>query len=314
MGLNMGAMRINRDNSLVNDCVVINSEMKRLDDLIDINTKIDLVKIDAEGCEIDILDGMMNIILKHTPVIIIENWKDCDYKKLTKIGYQLVYQFNENSVYKLIDKFKSNGLNYGGMYNWTHDLPPNTIHIFENVLMKLKDREHIELLEVGCYAGTSMIKMLELLPNANGTTIDRWISYNENTLKNGKVETLSNMEQINVENIYYENVKFANMENRITHLKGDSVDMLLKLIKEEKKYDFIYIDGSHKCIDCYADCLLSWQLLNSGGIMAIDDYLYDHFNNNILEMPLYGAQHFLNRYNNDYVLLDKGYRVFIQKK
>ena len=314
MGLNIGAMRINRDSTLVNDCVMINSEMKRLDDIIDYNTKIDLIKIDAEGCENEVLEGAMNIILKHSPIIIIENWKNNSNDKLTNIGYTLAYKFNENCVYKLVDKFKSNGLNYGGMYNWTHDLPPNTINIFENVLMMLKDKEHLELLEVGCYAGTSMIRMLELLPNANGTTIDRWMSYNEETTTHGQVETLANMDKINVEKIYYENVKFMNMENRMKHIKGDSADMLLKLIKENKKYDFIYIDGSHKCIDCYADCLLGWQVLNNGGIMAIDDYLYDSSNKNILEMPLYGAEHFLNRYKDEYNLINKGYRVFLQKK
>jgi len=314
MGLNMGAMRINRDNSLVNDCVVINSEMNRLDELIDYNTKIDLIKIDAEGCENEVLEGAINIILKHSPIIIIENWKNNSNDKLTNIGYTLAYKFNENCVYKLVDKFKSNGLNYGGMYNWTHDLPPNTINIFENVLMMLKDKEHLELLEVGCYAGTSMIRMLELLPNANGTTIDRWMSYNEETTTHGQVETLANMDKINVEKIYYENVKFINMENRMKHLKGDSSDMLLKLIKEDKKYDFIYIDGSHKCIDCYADCLLGWQILNTGGIMAIDDYLYDHSNKNVLEIPLYGVEHFLDRYKDEYNIINKGYRVFLQKK
>jgi predicted O-methyltransferase YrrM len=122
------------------------------------------------------------------------------------------------------------------------------------------------------------------------------------------------METINVEQIYYDNVKFMKMENRMNHLKGDSCDILLKLIKEERKFDFIYIAGSHKCIDCYADCLLGWQLLKSNGIMAIDDYLYDSSNRDILEVPLYGVEHFLNRYKNEYIILDKGYRVFIQKK
>jgi FkbM family methyltransferase len=316
MGLNMGSLRINRDSGLINDCVIVDFEMKRLDDIInrDFDGKIDLIKVDAEGCENDILDGAMNLIVKHCPVIIIENWKKDDMSKLTNLGYILIHKFGENCVYKLLDKFKSNGLNYGGMYNWSHDLPPNTKTIFENVLLRLRDREHCELLEVGCYAGTSMIKMLELLPNANGTTIDRWMSYSETTTAHGEVEILANMETINVEQIYYDNVKFMKMENRMNHLKGDSCDILLKLIKEERKFDFIYIDGSHKCIDCYADCLLGWQLLKSNGIMAIDDYLYDSSNRDILEVPLYGVEHFLNRYKNEYIILDKGYRVFIQKK
>ena len=60
--------------------------------------------------------------------------------------------------------------------------------------------------------------------------------------------------------------------------------------------------------------LLSWQLLNKGGIMAIDDYLWvGNGVNDIGDTPLKAVDHFLERYNKELKLLHKGYRVFIEK-
>ena len=94
-----------------------------------------------------------------------------------------------------------------------------------------------------------------------------WTSYDENDL-------LSNMDTLNIEQSFYSNIKTANLQDRIRGIKNDSTIELFKMIKEEKRFDFIYVDGSHKCNGCYSDMLLSWQLLNKGGIMAIDDYLW----------------------------------------
>lgn len=43
-----------------------------LDSLYHDDQKIDVVKIDAEGAEVDILEGMKNIINKHKPTILLE--------------------------------------------------------------------------------------------------------------------------------------------------------------------------------------------------------------------------------------------------
>ena len=85
------------------------------------------------------------------------------------------------------------------------------------------------------------------------------------------------------------------------------------MIKQNKKFDFIYIDGSHKAIDCYVDCLLSWQLLNDNGIMGIDDYLYKISLTDEFENVMKGVDHFLEKIKGQYILLVNGYRIFIKK-
>ena len=203
-------------------------------------------------------------------------------------------------------------LNYEQMYNWTNDLPYNTNAkiTFEKILGRFTNYLTCNILEIGTYVGTSVIGMLQYLPNANATTIDMWKNYEETN--NGNINNfLSNIEQLNVEKTFYKNIKQVGLTNKITTLKGDSYVILLDLIKQNKKYDFIYVDGSHKCIDCYTDCILSWQLLNKNGVLAIDDYLWKSHEDDVLDKPYYGINHFLEKINGQYILLEKGYRLFL---
>jgi predicted O-methyltransferase YrrM len=209
--------------------------------------------------------------------------------------------------YMLINKYE-----YKDMYNWTSDIPANSKAIFEDIITYFNNNHKsqkgkVEILEIGSYTGTSLIKLVELIPNSIAIGLDMWTSYDENNL-------LSNMDMLNIEQSFYNNIKTANLEDRIRGIKNDSTIELFKMIKEEKRFDFIYVDGSHKCNDCYSDMLLSWQLLNKGGIMAIDDYLWaGNGVNDIGDTPLKAVNHFLERYKKDVKLLHKGYRVFIEK-
>ena len=203
-------------------------------------------------------------------------------------------------------------LDYADMYNWTNDLPHGSKPIFEKVLDKFKHKIR-STLEIGTFAGTSIINILRRLPYSRGTTIDRWKSYDE---KYGEtnIESLSNIETNNIENIYDNNIKISGMEGRVDKMKGDSVDMLINLIKQNKKFDFIYVDGSHRCNDTFTDCVLSWHLLSSEGVMAIDDYLYKTQNStDVLDIPYHGVNEFLEKYKGRYKTIDVGYRIFIQK-
>jgi predicted O-methyltransferase YrrM/GR25 family glycosyltransferase involved in LPS biosynthesis len=207
-------------------------------------------------------------------------------------------------------------LDYADMYNWTNDLPENTNAkiTFVKILSNFITYESCEILEIGTFAGTSVIGMLQYLPNAKATTIDPWISYVEKECATEmNTSSLELIEQMNIEKVFNENIGKAGLTNRVTHLKGDSAFVLPQLIKQNKTYDFIYVDGSHKAIDCYTDCLLSWQLLNVNGIMGIDDYLYKISLTDEFENVQKGVDHFLEKIKGKYILLENGYRVFIQK-
>ena len=50
-----------------------------------------------------------------------------------------------------------------------------------------------------------------------------------------------------------------------------SIHVLSKLIKNEKKFDFIFIDGNHRFDNVLVDFYLSDQLVSPGGLMVFDD-------------------------------------------
>jgi predicted O-methyltransferase YrrM len=165
-------------------------------------------------------------------------------------------------------------------------------------------------LEVGVYTGTSLIEIIRKIPNSFGLGIDRWSNYNEEN-----IDILKNMEENSIEKVFYRNVKVSGLEDRIKGMKGRSSDVLLELVRENMQYDFIYIDGSHRCLDVYLDLFLAWQLLRTGGVMAIDDYMYhiDKIGEQPYEYPFEAVNQFLKDCEGKYNLIDKGYRVFLEK-
>lgn len=214
----------------------------------------------------------------------------------------------EEFLRKYIDEI--NVIKNGEMFNWISDLPSGENHrqLFEDALARVNPKR---ILEIGTYTGTSLIGMLKLYPDAKGIAIDTWKNYEEDG-----VELLKKMEENEIEKIFYENVRVADMKNRIFGIKGDSVDKLCELIEAGQQFDFIYVDGSHRCLDCYGDMILAWQLLRNGGVLAVDDVLYKADKvekGQLLEYPLKAKEHFMKKYMNQYIVISDSYRLFIQK-
>ena len=260
---------------------------------------------------------------------------DCLYELINK-------NCKDTSLYTLNDiiknvkedhgtqKYIDSSLKYKGMYNWTNDLPEGSRDIFIEMLKQFNQynkKLNKQILEIGTYTGVSLINIMENVFNSFGTVIDSWNDYKEfNKYSNTITE---NIQKNNIENDFYDNLKTKKLENRVKVFKGDSTEKLIEMIKlnnennglkayavqgtgdKLSKFDLIYVDGSHRLLDCYTDLILSWELLEKNGMMIIDDYLYN--NDNILESPYEAVNHFLEKYKNKYTLLHKGYRVFLVK-
>jgi len=302
---NFGAMRIDKSENLINTFYQQETDIKRLDDII--QEKIDFIKIDVEDYENNVLQGCFSLIQKYRPVIVIENHKQKDYQNIIDLGYDNfeIICCDKNTVF-----IPRNILNYANMYNWTNDLPKGSKVIFDNILNEIKDSTY-NVLEIGTFAGTSLIAILNVLKKANGIAIDRWENYEE-TFEGKNIESLIQIKENHVEQIFDENVEKSNMKNRIQKIKGDSAEVLVELIKTNQRFDFIYIDGSHECPDVFLDCVLSWKLLNKNGVMVMDDYLYKKDQND-WNIPYHGINQFMKKYKDKYVILNQGYRVFLKK-
>jgi glycosyltransferase involved in cell wall biosynthesis/predicted O-methyltransferase YrrM/tetratricopeptide (TPR) repeat protein len=237
----------------------------------------------------------------------------------------------ENRATKLIDEhIVTNRFKYKGMYGWCNDALTGSKDTFMSVLQEFntvyaQKKESVKVLEIGSYTGMSLIHILQQIPNAIGYGVDLWSSYHENNIINtAGIDVLSNMEQLEVEKSFFENRAAAGLEERMNGIKGDSHQVLTTMVCDHEQFDFIYIDGSHSSIDCYTDCYLAWKLLNKGGIMAIDDYIYNCQDDSIpllkikggqyLEhTPFHGVNQFLKKHEGEYRVIDIGYRVFLEK-
>jgi cephalosporin hydroxylase len=198
------------------------------------------------------------------------------------------------------------------MENWVDDLPPKGGHKqkFEEAIQIAAPRR---VLEIGTYAGRSLIEIMKRCsPQTTGVAIDSWKNYEEENLSQ-----LRNIQENNIEQVFYQNIQKAGMSERVKALKGDSVDRLLKLIEKKESFDFIYVDGSHTCLDCYTDMVLAWKLLVSGGVMAVDDVMYHYekvLAGDLLGYPLKGKEHFMTKYAGQYDVISDSYRLFIRKR
>lgn len=203
-----------------------------------------------------------------------------------------------------------------GMLGWQYDLPSGQgeKELFEKIL-SLHKNQKAHILEIGTFAGTSLISMMQFLPDSTAVTIDRWKNYEE-VSSFDIVPQLATQEEKNVEGIFHKNMRIAGLTNRVKAYKGDSVEVLLDLVEKKEIFDFIYVDGSHKCIDCYTDMALAWRLLTIGGTLAIDDYEYCNTSveaGKVLDYPKKGVDHFLEKYKGSYVIIGKSYRLFLKK-
>lgn len=247
-------------------------------------------------------DDIVNSLFEDFSHRINRNYKWA--KSLTWEGQtkRLIHLLNNSNS---LEPQNSNSLEFFGMLNWVVDCPTGSKQPFVDILKRLPVDSNI--LEIGTFVGTSIINMLELVPMATATVVDPWENYHETV---GEWESpTKNM--YTAYQIFHKNVKSRNMKDRITIIKKQSIDGLLQLFSTQKQFDFIYIDGSHRCMDVFLDAELAWRLLKPGGIMGFDDL---HFNQSVvLESPWEAIQYFLKKYSKSIRVVSEGYRLFIEK-
>jgi predicted O-methyltransferase YrrM len=116
----------------------------------------------------------------------------------------------------------------------------------------LADRP-VDVLEIGSYEGGSALFFLDALPLAHVTCVDLFSPRRSATFDHN----------------------VSRHSGRVTKLPGRSAAVLDRLLADGRRYDVIYVDGSHRRIDVMVDSVLAWGLLQIGGIIIWDDYLLD---------------------------------------
>ena len=118
------------------------------------------------------------------------------------------------------------------------------------------------ILEIGSWMGGGTVAFAMLFPNATISCIDTWQGSDRLTADE------------NPEKYFDENT--AAFGERIRKITGTSIAMLAKLAADGEKFDLIYVDAGHHEDEVRSDTELAWPLLNVGGVMIWDDYLWEY--------------------------------------
>ena len=174
------------------------------------------------------------------------------------------------------------------MYKFEHDWFSQNIQNLKKLFDGYNGQPKLKILEIGSLEGRSTTWFLDNVKDCHVTCIDTW--------KGGKDHDPNN-KAINFDRIYenfHHNMSFH--PQRYDEMKMTSYDALIELYLEKQKFDFIFVDGSHTAEDVNADLVLSWKLLNFGGLIYCDDYLwgFNEDDKTVYDSPKLGIDSFVN--------------------
>jgi len=155
-----------------------------------------------------------------------------------------------------------------------------------------------EILEIGCYEGRATCWLLNHT-TANVTVIDTFLGSPEMV---GKGISTSSIKQRFMENT-------RQWKKRITIMEGYSQDVLKTI---NRRFDFVYVDGSHYAADALRDIVYSWDLLKRNGIMIMDDYVWGDYESSV-PVTRMAIESFLLCYEGQYEVLAKNAQCVIRK-
>ena len=177
---------------------------------------------------------------------------------------------------------------------FTHNLN-NLNYVFEKYELYKKK---INALEIGSYEGNSSVFFLKYFLNLNLTCVDTFRGSAEH-----KDKTFTKA----YKNFIFNTKKY---KKRLRLFKTQS-DNFFKNINKAK-YDLIYIDGSHYSKDVLNDALDSFKVLNKGGLIIFDDFMWDYFKK-INDNPIGGIKIFFKKKFFEVKILSISYQIILQK-
>ena len=122
------------------------------------------------------------------------------------------------------------------------------------------------ILEIGSYEGRSALFFLNNFKDSNIHCVDTWSGSDEHDDFDFDV----------IEKNFDSNTSAFQSNDRLKKFKMNSNEFFLS---NSKKYDLIFVDGDHSSIQVEIDINNSWKILNNGGYLILDDYMWWFYKN-----------------------------------
>ena len=163
----------------------------------------------------------------------------------------------------------------------------------------------VRVLEIGSWEGRSALFFLNYFSKSHVVCVDTF---------GGNIEHMRNPYFANLvpeaEQRFDANV--AGFDARLEKIKGSSADVLPQLGIASRRFDIVYVDGSHRAADVYSDGVLAWPLVERNGIVIFDDYEFDEVADESERTKL-GIDAFLAAFEGQYRVLHRAYQIVIAK-
>ena len=197
-------------------------------------------------------------------------------------------------------------------FDWTSVHLPTWVHTLGS-----RDQS-LRILEVGSHEGRSALFFLNYFPNSSIVCIDWWNSdtVDQEILKNIP-DVATSGDLATAESRFLRNMQ--GFEKRLKVIKNDSSVALAELgvdhhlNSDNCGFELIYIDGNHRRVNVYRDCLLAWPLLRQDGVMIMDDYGFRAPGLPETSCPKDGVDAFLRSIVGSYLELERGYQLIIRR-
>jgi len=191
-------------------------------------------------------------------------------------------------------------------YQFTNDWFERVKGPWPDIIAKLPQCKRV--LEIGSYEGASACWLIENAIEDGGTItcIDTW--------EGGEEHAGIDMDDVFVR--FNQNVGKAALKREsrvfVNVVRENSAAALMDTRQVPSRNDLIYIDGSHQAPDVLTDAVLSWQLLNVGGIMIFDDYEWMG-HESAAHRPKMAINAFVAVFTESIETIHKGYQLAIRR-
>jgi predicted O-methyltransferase YrrM len=179
-----------------------------------------------------------------------------------------------------------------------HDWFYVNFNVWRGILKPLKK---ITYLEIGSFEGRSAVFIGNLENAIEITAVD--------TFK-GSMEFDRDMKEIDFNVVYnncYQNLKKIDVETNLITSTSDNF-----FINNKKKFNVIYIDGSHFYEDVKNDFINSMNCLEKNGILICDDFLWFEYHEEKLN-PFHAIIECYQKYINNLEILHINHQIIFKK-
>jgi hypothetical protein len=214
--------------------------------------------------------------------------------KSNKLKFILETIKSQNFI-KFQPKLKNDKMYFKNKYQFNYDdWFSNNMNIWKNYLAPLKE---IKYLEIGSFEGRSAVFVGELNNVEEVTCVDTFEGSDE-------------LNNINFDLVYKNCSENLKKLNKAYNLIKDTSHNFFQ--KNNKKFNVIYIDGSHLYDDLKKDFINSMNCLDDGGILICDDFLW-FFYEKIEQNPIGAILECYENYKKDLEILFINHQIIFKK-